>query len=308
MTTGTLKLLRRRFLRGVLAFAVIAVGAAACTSPSTARPASAPTTRGEAGAGSGPVDVLYAGSLVDLMQRQVEPAFHKATGYTVQGVPGGAQELANQIKGEVRVADVFVSASRSVDATLEGAANGDWLSWYVTFARSPLVLGYNPSSRFAADLRSEPWYDVVTKPGFLLGRSDPATDPKGRLAVQALESTASAEHLPALAALTRSTSGVYPEETLVGRLQAGQLDAGFFYASEAKAASIPTVPLRGVDLAATYTIAVVERAPHRAAAQAFVTYLLTAGGVFLERDGFEVLHPLQVSGRHVPGWVTRLAG
>jgi molybdate/tungstate transport system substrate-binding protein len=295
-------------LRGVLAFAVVAVGAAACSSPSTPRPASASTKQGEAGAGSGPVDVLYAGSLVDLMQRQVEPAFHKATGYTVQGVPGGAQELANQIKGEVRVADVFVSASRSVDATLEGAANGDWLSWYVTFARSPLVLGYNPSSRFAADLRSEPWYDVVTKPGFLLGRSDPATDPKGRLAVQALKSTASAEHLPALAALTRSTSGVYPEETLVGRLQAGQLDAGFFYASEAKAASIPTVPLRGVDLAATYTIAVVERAPHRAAAQAFVTYLLTAGGVFLERDGFEVLHPLQVSGRHVPGWVTRLAG
>ena len=254
------------------------------------------------------MDVLYAGSLVDLMQRQVEPAFHKATGYTVQGVPGGAQELANQIKGKVRVADVFVSASPSVDATLEGPANGDWLSWYVTFARSPLVLGYNPSSRFAADLRSEPWYDVVTKPGFLLGRTDPAVDPKGRLAVEALESTASAEHVPALAALARSSSGVYPEETLVGRLQAGQLDAGFFYSSEAKAASIPTVPLSGVDLAATYTIAVVDRAPDRAAAQAFVTYLLTAGAVFLDRDGFEVLHPLQVSGTHVPGWVKTLVG
>ncbi|HLI55046.1 MAG TPA: substrate-binding domain-containing protein, partial [Acidimicrobiales bacterium] len=160
----------------------------------------------------------------------------------------------------------------------------------------------------AADLRSEPWYDVVTKPGFLLGRTDPAVDPKGRLAVEALESTASAEHVPALAALARSSSGVYPEETLVGRLQAGQLDAGFFYSSEAKAASIPTVPLSGVDLAATYTIAVVDRAPDRAAAQAFVTYLLTAGAVFLDRDGFEVLHPLQVSGTHVPGWVKTLVG
>ena len=46
---------------------------------------------------------------------------------------------------------MFVSASPAVNATLEGAANGNWVSWYATFATTPLVLGYNPTSKFAAD-------------------------------------------------------------------------------------------------------------------------------------------------------------
>ena len=32
--------------------------------------------------------------------------------------------------------------------TLEGTANGDWVSWYAAFATSPLVLGYYPKSNF----------------------------------------------------------------------------------------------------------------------------------------------------------------
>lgn len=41
-----------------------------------------------------------------------------------------------------------MSASPAVDATLEGEANGNWASWYASFAKVPLVLGYNPHSRF----------------------------------------------------------------------------------------------------------------------------------------------------------------
>jgi len=57
---------------------------------------------------------------------------------------------------------------------------------------------------------------------------------------------------------------VFPEETLVGRLQAGQLDArAFFYANEAKEAGIPTVTLGAIQLAATYTVTVLDKAPPR---------------------------------------------
>ena len=38
----------------------------------------------------------------------------------------------------------------SKNTGLEGAANGNWVSWYALFATSPLVLGYNPKSKFAA--------------------------------------------------------------------------------------------------------------------------------------------------------------
>ncbi len=286
--------------------AAVAAGTAGCgtsartSAPTSVPPAAAPTS-GAAGRGSGPVDVLYAGSLVNLMESRIGPGFRVATGYSLDGFAAGSTALAAQIKGEVRQADVFVSASPSVNAGLEGAANGGWVSWYLTFADSPLVLGYNPHSRFAQQLRTRPWYQVVDQPGFLLGRTDPATDPKGKLAVTALRSAAARYRIPALDSIASSTSGVYPEETLVGRLQAGQLDAGFFYTSETTAASIPTVPLTGEELGATYTITVLNRAPHRAGAEAFVKYLLgPAGQAVLRRDGFEVLHPAAVHGTGVP--------
>jgi molybdate/tungstate transport system substrate-binding protein len=94
---------------------------------------------------------------------------------------------------------------------------------------------------------------------------------------------------------------VYPEDTLVGRLQSGQLDAGFFYAAEARAAGIPTVPLTGRTFAASYTITVLRAAPHEAAAEAFVEYLLGPGArPLLNADGFVLTAPPPVSGTGVP--------
>jgi molybdate/tungstate transport system substrate-binding protein len=227
---------------------------------------------------AGPVNVLYAGSLVNLMEHRIGPAFDKATGAAFQGFPGGSDALANEIRGKVRRADVFISASPSADTALEGARNGDWVSWYASFGKSPLVIGYNPDSRFATDFRTLPWYEVLTSRGIRAGRTDPELDPKGRLTVTALDEAQSTYHLPGFAAAVESEAPVYPEETLVGRLQSGQLDAGFFYTLEAAQLGIPTVSLAPVDAAATFTITVLNHAPHPAAAAAFVSYLLGAGG------------------------------
>ena len=98
---------------------------------------------------SGPVDVLSAGSLQDLLQQQIGPAFQKATGYTLNDTSMGSDAIANGIKGGTLQGDVFISASPAVNGALEGAANGNWVSWYAMFGSSPFVLGYNPSSRFA---------------------------------------------------------------------------------------------------------------------------------------------------------------
>lgn len=298
------------WLAAGLGVAALATGCGSSTSssaaPTSLGPASAPTSVTPAtGAprGSGPVKVLYAGSLVNLMEKQIGPGFHSATGYTLEGFPGGSTALGTEIKGKVRQGDVFVSASPTVDANLEGPANGNWVSWYATFASSPLVLGYNPSSRFANDISSKPWYQAVTEPGILVGRTDPATDPKGKLTVKALDAAARQYGAPALTSLAQSTAGVYPEETLVGRLQAGQLDAGFLYSSEAASASIPTVAVDvpGQELQATYTVTVLGGAPDEAAAEAFVAYLLgPQGQAALRKDGFDVAQPPKVSGQGVP--------
>jgi molybdate/tungstate transport system substrate-binding protein len=247
------------------------------------------------------VNVLYAGSLVNLMERDLGPKFTSVTGYQFSGFGGGSAQVANQIKGGVRQGDVFISASPQVNSTLDSPANGNWLSWYASFAKGSLVIGYNPHSRFAADLRSKPWDQVITEPGLLLGRTDPVLDPKGQLTVEALTQAATAHNDPALVNITKTTAGVFPEETLVGRLQAGQLDAGFFYANEAKEAGIPTVTLGAIQLAATYTVTALNKAPHASGATAFVTYLLgRKGQAVLTAHGLTLIKPPQQFGSRVP--------
>jgi molybdate transport system substrate-binding protein len=293
----------------VAGVALLGLAAAGCSSAS---PTSAPAATSSAAAssspsassaatGSGAVNVLYAGSLVGLMTKQVGPAFQTASGYSVTGESAGSTALATDIKGKVYKGDVLISASPKADKTLMGAANGGWVSWYGSFATAGLVLGYNANSKFAADLKSKPWYKAVTESGLKLGFTDPATDPKGLLTAEALTDTAKSKSLPALTALAAAKSAVFPEEDLVARLQSGQLDAGFFYTSEAVAAKIPYVPLAGVGLHATYTVTVLKGAPNEAGAEAFVAYLLgPAGQAALKQDGFTLTTPPELTGSGVP--------
>ena len=84
----------------------------------------------------GSVNLFYAGSLVGLVTQDLGPAFHKATGYTINGLPGGSGELANEIKTGAQKADVFLSAAPSADLALEGTKNGNWLHWYLPLGES----------------------------------------------------------------------------------------------------------------------------------------------------------------------------
>lgn len=280
----------RTGVRSLAAVTVLGSLAGACGSSGPA--GSSTTTAASSGRGHGNVAVLYAGSLVNLMNKDIGPAFHSSTGYTLSGFPGGSTELVQDILGKVRQGDVFVSASPAADAGLMGAVNGNWVSWFATFAKAPLVLGYNPNSRFASQLETKPWYQVITEPGLRVGRTDPKLDPKGRLTVKALQEAASVYHHPALLAILRDSSNLFPEQDLLGRLSAGQLDAGFFYANEATQAHIPTVPLGRIHLAATYTVTVLRGAPNQAGAVSFVRFLLTSkGDALLRSTGLSVEKP-----------------
>lgn len=300
-TLGRVHATVRRIGASCLVAATSTLVLAGCGTNATSASSTSGTTASPVRTGSGPVDVLYAGSLTGLMEQQLGPQFDHASGYRFQGTGGGSTALASQIRGRTTKADVFISASPAVNASLEGAANGNRVSWYATFATSKLVIGYNPKSRFATELRSKPWYEVIGSPGFRFGTTDPTLDPKGKLGEQALHHAAATHHVPALDALANGGADVQPESGLVGRLQSGQLDAGFFYASEAHAAGIPTVPLTGEDLDAVYTVTRVADAPDPTAADAFIAYLLGPdGSKVLRANGFDVVAPPTVTGTGVP--------
>jgi molybdate/tungstate transport system substrate-binding protein len=288
----------------VLAPAALALGM--LTAPA------APAARHPSGtsASRGTVSVLFAGSLVNYMERYLGPSFQQADGYAFTGFGGGSTELASEIRGRVRTGDVFVSAAAAADRSLEGSANGAWVSWYSAFMGSPLELAYNPNSKFGAELRRGlPWYTVLTQSGIRVGRTDPKLDPKGVLTVEAVNNAARRLHRPALAKALNSFE-VFPETGLVGRLQSGQLDAGFFYTVEAKNAKLSTVSLAPVYKYAAYTVTILNRAPNPAGAAALVRYLLSSARRYtLKRNGLTPITP-QFSGRAsaVPRGLRSLVG
>jgi molybdate/tungstate transport system substrate-binding protein len=249
----------------------------------------------------GTVNVLYAGSLVNLMERGISPAFEKVDGGRFRGYAGGSNKLANEIKGKLRQGDVFISANPKVNNDLEGTANGGWVSWYVSFAQSPLVLGYNPSGKFAAELKTKPWYEVLEEPGIRIGRTDPKLDPKGKLTVDLLKKASEVYKLPDLSAKVlgapENPSQVLPEENLVGRLQSGQLDVGFFYSTETTDLKIAAIPFpANISLSAHYTITVLNHSPNSAGAEHFVAFLLgPQGHDIMGEHGLDLVKP-KISG------------
>lgn len=274
---------------------------------------SSPTTT-SAAPKKGNVSVLYAGSLVNIMEHQIGPAFDKATGYTFQGEGKGSTALANEITGHLRTPDIFISADPKVDQSLMGATQGNYVSWYINLARTQLVIGYNPHSKFAADFQaaangSKAWYQVLEEPGVRLGRTDPELDPKGVSTILMLELAQTYYAQPGLRqkilGSDENASQVFPEEELVARLTAGQLDAGVFYLNEAKAAKLPYITLpdqinlgnpsmktayaavswtdpktnkvhKGAPI--LYTITIPSTSKNRAGAIAFVNFMLSSRG------------------------------
>ncbi|QYD67226.1 extracellular solute-binding protein [Paraburkholderia edwinii] len=254
----------------------------------------------DASAQDGTINVLYAGSLVNLMERSVGPAFEKETGVHFQGYAAGSNKIANEIKGKLRRGDVFISASPKVNTSLMGAANGDHVTWYVNFAESPLMIGYNPQSKFAAQFKSKRWDEVLQEPGIRIGRTDPKLDPKGAFTVEMMTRAATLYKEPDLVQKTlgapENPEQVLPEETLVGRLQSGQLDAGFFYSTETSDLKIPAIqPAPELQAKASYTITILGDAPNAKGAASFVDFLMSAKGrELLKEHGVDVVKPTVV--------------
>jgi len=278
----------------------------------------------------GLVHVLYAASLQDVMEHQINPQFTKATGYGFAGEGKGSTALASEITGHLRQPEIFISADPAVNATLMGAANGNYVSWYANFAGTQMVIGFSSQSHFAADLQAaqqgqKNWYDVLREPGLRLGRTDPKLDPKGYRSIIMLELAETYYHQSGLRqqilGADENPAQIFPEETLVSRLETGQLDAGIFYTTEVQTQHLPSITLPaqinlGDPAQATfyktattnasgklvagapilYTVTIPSTSHNSSGAEAFVKYLLgSQGQQLLHQSGLTAV-PFALSG------------
>jgi len=197
------------------------------------------------------VSVMYAGSLVKIMEQIVAPSFHNQTGYNFIGEGKGSVQISNMIIDGFRRPDVFISADTlPIEKIMKN--NPPLAEWLVKFASAELVIAYNPNSPFAPELERAskgdiPWYKVLVENGFKFGRTDPELDPKGYYTVIAAklaniyynDSTIKDKILGA----DKNPEQIYPEEVLMSILDTGQIDAIAAYKHEAVSKGLPYITL-----------------------------------------------------------------
>lgn len=151
------------------------------------------------------VNLLYAGSLVDLMQRYIGPSLLKqyylqvsqapihfnhesdACLCKINGTSAGSGALATSLK-KGAYADVFISADAAINidlmnSTIIGTSLAP-ATWYIPFSSTRLGLAYSLKSPFLDTFKSIqngeiPWYVALDKSYMKIGRTDPNSDPKG---------------------------------------------------------------------------------------------------------------------------------
>jgi molybdate/tungstate transport system substrate-binding protein len=228
------------------------------------------------------VDVLYAGSLVTPMEGPIASGL-AAQGITLAGEPGGSDKLANFIRDGLRSPDIFISADPRLTDKLQ--ARG-LLASSVTFGSGSMVLGYSPTSPHAALFKAvaagkASLVAALETPGLRIARTDPQLDPKGARTIQAVRLLAGPAAEKRILGADANPDQIYPEESLLVRLETGEADVGFLYSTEAIARHVPFIPLPGkasLSGEITYTLAVMKAAPHPEAARRCADYLLHGGG------------------------------
>jgi molybdate/tungstate transport system substrate-binding protein len=275
--------------------------------------------------------VVFTAASLALPIRAALDSFARRTGTVVRQENGASLELARRITDLGRVPDVIALADQEVFPQLLVPRVA---SWYVRFARNRLVVAFTDRSAGSAQITPANWHRVLTRPDVRVGRSDPRLAPAGyrtlllyRLAegyyrVPGLASRLEARTPPALIRANASE--------LVALLQAGELDYILDYESLARSSRLRFVTLpSAIDLGdprhasvyasasvrvarrtdtttyrgapIVYAATVPRAAPHPAAGQRFLAYLLSpAGQSVLRAHAVDALRVPELVGDSVP--------
>ena len=236
LNTGSMARALRAWPLAALAAAGLAL--TACSSSSTS-----PSSGGQP---TGTASVAYAASLQFLNEKVFGPAFHTVKGYGYSGRAGESGALQSEISAKQISPNVF----QAVGGDNVTPLFPKFTKWYVQYAGTQIAVAYNPSSKYASDFAAiasgkKPICDlfpIMEKKGFLLGRTDPNTDPQGRSFIYMIELAQNYCHLPSdtvtkiLGSPLNSASSpqVFAETSLLAHLQAGQVDASSAYLSQAR--------------------------------------------------------------------------
>jgi molybdate transport system substrate-binding protein len=244
---------------------VLAIALAACSS---SKPSASPKT-----GLSGTVVVFAAASLKNTFTALATNFERANPGVKIVPSYGGSDTLAAQITQGAPV-DVFAAASTATMATVSAA--GDTAATPAVFAKNELEIAVSPGNPKKIGALAD------------VARSDvklaicAATVPCGVAAARAF----------AAAKLTLHPVTFEQDVTSVlTKVELGEVDAGIVYQTDVRSAGTKVLGVNFAEAASainTYPIAVIKNAKNPTAAQAFVSYVISAAGQgVLRAAGFQ---------------------
>lgn len=184
--------------------------------------------------GSGqPVRVLAAGSL----QRALDEGLRAAVDVPITVEAHGSVTAARLVASERRDPDIVALADTALFESLLDAP------WYATIATNALVVAHGERGEPHPIAAADRWFEPIVAGDVALGRTDPALDPLGYRTVFAFDLGETFYERPGLKEALLAASSIYPETSLVSRLEAGAVDAAVVYRSMATERGYPAVEL-----------------------------------------------------------------
>jgi molybdate/tungstate transport system substrate-binding protein len=122
------------------------------------------------------ITIFHAGSL-SYPFREVIKAFNEQhPDIRVLTESSGSVAAARKITDLNRICDIYATADYKV---IKELLYPDHADWYIAFARNELSVVFTDNSKYASEITSENWHEILQRPNVRFGRSDPDSDPCG---------------------------------------------------------------------------------------------------------------------------------
>jgi molybdate/tungstate transport system substrate-binding protein len=238
----------------------------------------------------------------------------------------GSRLAANEITQANKSFDIYASADYRI---IPEQLVPSYASWYIIFASNSMTVMYTNHSKYANEITSTNWYQIITRPGVLVGVSNKDTDPSGSQAIFMLQLSGSIyyqnssyiyDQLYVTKAANHELVVVPTETTLNAQLDTGAVDYVLTYSSEAILHKFqylnldPQVNLSNITMADSYAKATVTingklakgapilyditipaNSPDPTMGAAFIKALFSAQGLsILRSSGLQPLNPVFV--------------
>ncbi len=175
--------------------------------------------------------IYIAGSLTMPFQEAEKLYENENPNVDVVLVISGSRDLARRISELGEYADIFASADYSL---IEDMLYPEYAEWYLVFARNELVLAYTNESKYADEINSTNWFEILNRSDVKWGHSDPNLDPCGYRTLIVLKLAEIYYNVTGIYESLKKNEVIRPKSVdLIALLESGELDYAFEYRSVA---------------------------------------------------------------------------